>query len=218
MSGKKSNLFLGLTLLTLAGGGGLAYMQYGKIGAAQTKLQELRGQARDKAEVERELEQTEEQLAQIHTELKHLEKSVPQMAYVPTMLAELERIGKENGIVVTGVKPMPEKVQPKGQETNTQPKPYKEIAIEVQGRGNYASVMRFVQALTRFPKIVAAENLSLSPVSGQQDNGRNELTVTIYLNAFLFPQTATERQQAASEEGPMAAGVPATAEGAPIHG
>jgi hypothetical protein len=117
-----------------------------------------------------------------------LEQGVPEFAYVPTLLKELEAFGISNGIEVFGVRPMPNPVQtPKDKEKKRIQKAYIELLIEVKGRGRYENVMRFIQGLKAFPKIVASKAVSLSPRNDSQSENTSELDVTVELKTFLFP-------------------------------
>lgn len=188
-------VFLILTILTVLAGSALAYMQFSAYGEVTTDIEKLKKEAKDANQVQQELDDAILQLNETRAKLTHLEQSVPEMAYVPTMLKELEKLGKECGIAVTGVRPVPRPVKPAAKVTDGESsskkarKPYVELDIEVRGRGNYASVMQFVNGLTTFPKIVAARTISMQPKNDNSNQALSapKLDVTIELRSYLFP-------------------------------
>lgn len=195
MSKKKSpQLFFILAALMLAGGTGATIYQYSGINEKWDDLAELKKDTRDPKDIKAELDETSAKVASARTEIEHLERGVPAFAYVPTMLKELEICGKENGIEVLGVRPIP-KAAPGPNDKNTsgthkKKDPYQELAIEVKGRGVFKSVQSFVVALERFPKIVGARSISIQPRNEADNPSVRKLDATIELRAFLFPPEA----------------------------
>lgn len=194
MKGPNPKIFLVLTVLTLVVGSGLTYMQYTGYNEAKADVARLKAEAKDQAEVERELQAAIDRLNDTRGRLVHLEQSVAEMAYVPTLLKELENLGKQCGIAVTGVRPIPKQTttpatakDENGETAKKARKPYNELDIEVKGRGNYQAVTRFISGLTTFPKIVAARTVSLQPKTDPRNPAaKPALDVTIELRSFLF--------------------------------
>ena len=184
-------LFMGLTLFAILGGIGASYFQYSNIEAAEKDIAVLKKEDRDEGSLNTELNTITAQLNESQLKLDHLERSVSQAAYVPTLLTELENVGKQNGILVLGVRPVPKQAtKPKkgeGEVSKNDRKPYTELDIEVRGRGNYRSVLNFVNALQTFPKIVAARTIALTPKADKfGDNTSVSLEVTVELRTYLF--------------------------------
>lgn len=181
-------LFMALTAVALAAGAGLVFMQYSAYSEMTGKVANLRGQVKDAKEVESELAASETRLKETQEKLRHLEQSVPDFAYVPTLLAELEATGRDHGIEVTGVRPMIRPAAaPKADGGKAERKPYEELDIEVKGRGSYGDVMRFVAALQKFPKIVESRVMTLTPKT-DLTGVATKLDVSIELRAYMFPQ------------------------------
>ena len=106
------------------------------------------------------------------------------------MLSELEKLGKSSGIAVIGVRPLPKPATPGKKDSaadgEIKKKPaYDELNIEVKGRGTYRSVLNFIESLGKFPKVVAARTVELTP---KNDPGQtsSSLDVTINLRAYVF--------------------------------
>ena len=192
--GKSPQLFFILSALTLAGGTGATIFQYQGLNEKWDNLAELKKDTRDPKDIKAELDETSAKVASARAEIEHLEKSVPAFAYVPTMLKELEQCGKENGIEVLGVRPIP-KADPTPNNANNKgtarkKDPYQELAIEVKGRGEFKAVQAFVAGLEKFPKIVGARQISLQPKNDNENRGLRKLDATFELRAYLFPPDA----------------------------
>ncbi len=201
--GPNPKLFIVLTILTVLAGSGLSYMQYSSYTELSGKVDQLKKSAKDRTEIQAELSDANTQLNETRGKLVHLEQSIPEPTYVPTMLKELEKLGKESGIDVLGVRPVPKAVvRPMKQEGESgdgdgpkkQRKPYTELTIEVRGRGNYKAVMNFINGLTTFPKIVAARTVSLQPKSDNKNLGAPKLDCTIELRSYLFPTDGSTKK------------------------
>lgn len=189
---RNPKVFMALAALALVGGGAGSYFQWSSLQEVQAKSAELRQRMQEPSKVQRQLVESTAKVAEFSAKLNHLEKGVPQMAYVATLLAELDKIGTQNGIDVLGVRPVAAAVTPANvaksadSETSAPKKPYEELNIEVKGRGDYAAVRNFVQALQSFPKIVAARTVSITP-KVSQGKGALKLDIAIELRAYLFP-------------------------------
>lgn len=200
-------IFMILAVVTVLAGSGLSYMQYGAYSEVTAEVEKLRSEAKEPADVQQELDEAIQKLNDTRAKLTHLEAGVPEMAYVPTLLKELEKLGQECGIEVTGVRPVPKAVKPAVKAENSESKkaarkPYNELDVEVKGRGNYGSVMRFINGLTTFPKIVAARTVSMQPKNDNRAGVKEapKLEVTIELRSFLFPLDGEKVKEEPTQE------------------
>jgi Tfp pilus assembly protein PilO len=185
--GPDPKLFLILAVAAFAVGGGMSFMAFNSVSAAKENLRKLQADSKDAKTLQKDVAASEASLSESSNTLNHLEKGVQTYAYVPTMLTELEKLGKQSGISVIGVRPLPRQVSPNKAAEGEAPrkKAYDELDIEVKGRGNYRSVMNFVAALEHFPKIVASRTIELSP-KNERGEDTSLLDVTISLRAFVF--------------------------------
>jgi Tfp pilus assembly protein PilO len=210
--GPNPKIFLILTILTVLAGSALSYMQFTAYGQTKSSVETLKSTAKDPADVQQELDEAIAKLNDTRAKLTHLEMSVPEMEYVPTMLKELEKLGTDCGIQVNGVRPIPRpqaapSKNENGEVSKKARKPYNELSIEVRGRGNYASVMKFIEGLTTFPKIVAVRTVSLQPkTEANQKPGQAppspKLDVTFELRSYLFPADKDKEKKEDAEEAP----------------
>lgn len=195
-----AKVFMGLTALTLLVGMGLAFFQYSALQDNQARVAKLRKDSLDETQLDLELKSSLAKLQDCSARLNHLEKGVPELEYVPTMLKELETIGKESGLDVLGVRPVPKAAttpQKDQKEQKSDKKKYTEVDIEVTCRGNYEGAKSFVRALQSFPKIVAARTVSLTPRQENKNGGAPTLDITIDLRSYLFPPDKSEMKKAA---------------------
>ncbi|HSI72012.1 MAG TPA: type 4a pilus biogenesis protein PilO [Fimbriimonas sp.] len=182
-------LFAGLAAASLLVGGFMVYSQYNGVAEQQERVAKIQKEVDDAAGVRNRLADSETHLADIQRRLAHLEKGIPDYAYIPTLLRELEQFGKTNGIQVTGVRPVIAKVSASPDE-NAERKAYDEMTIEVKGRGRYDDSLKFLRALHQFPKVVAARTISLQPrplITDRPGDPPN-LEIAIELKIFVFPQ------------------------------
>ncbi len=200
--------------ISLLGTGALTYFQTTQLAEVGNRVSELKQKVEEEGDVETKLETINNQVTESKSKLVHLEQGVPMRAYVPTMMTELEEIGKKNGIQVNGVRPMAAKFPPppagKDKDGNPLPpakKAYDEQDIEVKGTGNYLNVLAFVSALERFPKIVQVTTVTMLPKNeanvplDKPLGGSPTLEVTVELKAFLFTE---DHADDASQEKPVA--------------
>jgi Tfp pilus assembly protein PilO len=158
-----------------------------------------RGKARlaDVKEKINRIPELESKFAKLQARMDFLEPSLPDAAYVPTFLKQIENLATSTGNEILMIRPKPKQktAQAKGggavainSETGevtksggeatakeTGPKeseppklPYEFVPIEVKLGGTYSSAIDFLAALQRFPKMIAVNNLSFAPQPSQE--------------------------------------------------
>ncbi len=183
-----------LVLAVVAIGGGLVYWQWGNRADAQQRLASLQSKMPDEQQLQNDLTESQTKLEESRFRLEHLEKALPTVAYVPTLLKELELVGRESNLIVTGVRPVP------AQRTDgdAEVKPYEELEIDITGQGNYRAVMTLVSSLQGFPKVLAVRTVSLTP--RQDPNAKpGELDATVRLKAYMFKPDEEKSEDEATE-------------------
>jgi Tfp pilus assembly protein PilO len=195
-------LLILLTVVTVLAGSGISLFEYSTVQSSQQKVAKLRKESLDQAELENHLRSSQTQLQECSASLNHLEKNVPAMDYVPTMLKELQDVGTQSGLEVLGVRPVqtPEASGVKGAKKKDK-KAYNTLDIEVTCRGTYHAAKTFVQALQTFPKIVAARTVAMTPkMDSKTTNQEPKLDVTIMLRSYLFPDKSAPAANIHNEE------------------
>lgn len=207
---KPNKLLSLLSLAVVAAGGTACYYQWQDLGSHNEKAALLRAEVGKQRDVQKQLEDITLKVTQSQEKLNHLEQGVPVRAYVPTLMAEIESLGKFNGIRVTGVRPMPARfaTPPKkatstddGKEPIEVKKTYDEQLVEVKGIGHYLKVLSFLEQLESFPKIVSVQSVTLVPKNDLNSKGDvSALEIVVELKAFVFPTAAPSRTRLTQTE------------------
>ena len=179
----KSVLFMALAVLLI--GGGLVYWQWGSRSTAAQRVAAIESELLNEEELQNDLQKSQLDLEKYSADLEHMERGVPSIAYVPTLLQELESTGSANNLTVTGVRPVPVTAS---MAVNQEDKPYRELEIDITGLGTYRSIMSVVDALKTFPKVLAVRTVSVTPRQDLQSNS-HELNCSIRLRAYVFKET-----------------------------
>jgi Tfp pilus assembly protein PilO len=197
MSAPRGTAYIIGAVLALGAGGYMTYEKWTGFSKVASRVAELNRENADKKAIDQRLTDIGEEKSALVTELRHLEQGVPTAAYVPTMLKELEEVGKTAGITVLGVRPVRTPAPSQAERRRSQrqkPKAYTEQKIEVKGRGKFGDVLRFIRALDKFPKIVSAQMVSLKPeYDNDNPNAQPQLEMTIELRAFVFAEPETDK-------------------------
>ncbi len=188
----------------IAVGGGLVYWQYSARSEAESRVKSLESQLPDAQQLQADLDKSMTELADYQDRLQHLESNIPSTAYIPTLLAELEHVGAENKISVTGVRPVVVLNQnPDG--TEAEKKAYDEIEIDITGKGSYGAVMDLIASLQVFPKILAVKTVGLAPRPNMSNN-ESGLDATVRLRAFVFKDADKAKEDTETGEVVMGLG------------
>lgn len=185
-------------------------------------VQKIKTVDKEKAAVEKQVRESqtlaqtqrvsENKYLDTRAQIRCLEESVSDQAYVPTLLKQIEHLGKSVKLKVIGVRP---KVEPNssrakkqsaseqsaeagksgqsGQPTATAKKaepakPYDELQVELQLEGNYMNALDFLYRLTSFPKIMAVNSVQMNPTTGCALSESPQLNIQINVTAFIFKE------------------------------
>lgn len=180
-----------VALLTGAGG---IYWQYTSYSELQARVQAAEKQVEENRTIAQRLGKAQEQYTNISQKLQHLELSVSERAYIPTLLKQLETTAKSHRLTVLSVRPSNAQPQPKAQSEDEEKKkeekkpaePYEKQVIDVSVQGQFWDVIRFTEDLTRFPKILAVERVQLRPRQRKDPGDPFEVEAQFTLTAFIF--------------------------------
>lgn len=185
---KGSSSMILLLVVVLILGGGAIYWQYSAMTAAESRVNSLESEVPNEEELTGTLTASQTELSEFQQKLQHLEKGVPQAAYVPTLIKELEQVGRMNKVTVTGVRPVMAVSSPT--KTGEDKKPYQEIEMDIVGRGGYLAVLNLVSALQTFPKILSVSTVAVVPKRDQ--DAKQVLEATVRIKAFVFAEEKAE--------------------------
>jgi Tfp pilus assembly protein PilO len=205
---------LGVGILCLIGLGGSLY--HSKAAELKSREQALASKQQELEEMKQkvtELPQLEEQYQQLRTRLSVLEPALPDSAYIPTFLRQIENLatGTQNDILLIRPKPAIKRSAAdaavkindetgeivKNDKNGPAPAagapaappalPYDFVPIELRVQGTYWTVTAFLDQLQRFPKMIAVNDISFSPSQAGADSGTSpKLTAAMELTAVVM--------------------------------
>lgn len=199
---------VGVLLLSLSG---FCYWNFaGKIGKLNAEIAKKEQKLAGSEETSRRLVRVEAEYTSAQVRLGALEQGVSTKSYVPTLLRQIEELGKSVNMRVVGVRPKVTVEAPppvvastdnKGEKIKVAPKkpePYDKLNIDIEVNGKYNDVARFLYKVTSFPKIIAVNSVQISPIN-DVGNGFDSpsLSVRLSTTAFILKQpkdTADKRK------------------------
>ena len=206
-----AKFWLLMTGLAVLGGASVVGMRFSSLNADREHINKLKVETQNESSVQQQLDKSQKDLDDAKASLTHLEQGVPSTAYVPTMLQQLQVTGQNCGILVTGVRPAVKSptqasaAPADGSQTLSKPA-YDSLDIEVKGRGDYGSALKFVKALETFPKIVGVRTIDIVPCSDPGEAKLGLVDVTVGLRAYLFHDTTASPDGAAAADGSISLG------------
>jgi Tfp pilus assembly protein PilO len=186
----------------------------GKLRGAVTERETKEKQVSESREIAQKLEASKLAHLDARSQVRYLEASVSTQEFVPTLLKQLEHLGRSVNLKVLGVRPAPEDKRPvvkrslssgkEASEGNLQtasettadskdgksaqkPSPYDELKIDLEVEGRYMNALDFLYKLTSFPKIIAVNEIEMSPPGARlQTLGSPTLTMKLSVTAFVL--------------------------------
>lgn len=185
-----------------------------KVKAVDGERAKVEQQLRDSQTIAQTQRDAEDRYNDTRAQIRCLESSVSTQAYVPTLLKQIEHLGRSVHLKVVGVRPkapdpnagLAKKIQAEAaSQTNQQgngstpaptaakpepPKPYDELQVDLELEGTYVDALDFLYRLTSFPKIIAVNNVQMTPDSSDDLSVSPRLTIRINATAFVFKDTS----------------------------
>jgi Tfp pilus assembly protein PilO len=182
--------------------GFLYFNRAARLHVLQVKMQDKEKQLAESQETVKRLSEVEQECMSNQAKLGLLEKGVSTRAYVPTLLRQLEDMGKSVNLRVVGVRPKapepPKQVsssstdEEKKQAEKQKAEPYEKLYVDIEVQGKYWDVVRFIQKITSFPKIVAVRDVQIAPVAPTADNVSPRLSAKLSSTAFILKETLVQ--------------------------
>ena len=146
------------------------------------------------------LSAVEQEYTDAQMKLGALEQGTSTKAYVPTLLRQVEELGKTVNLRVVGVRPRDPAQKastPTPANGNKTPvkkaEPYDKLEIDFAMNGKYADVAQFLYRITSFPKIIAVNTLEIKPAANQPDEVASpNLSVTMNATAFILKEAVAK--------------------------
>jgi Tfp pilus assembly protein PilO len=219
------------SIIGLAGGLGLLILacvalfvkQQQSLAVVNAELEAKKKQVEEGAALASRLDSTLKLLQGDRDQLKFLEAALPNVAYVPTLLKQVEDLARATHNEVRGVRPRIEVKPPprrdrrsdpeaeaKGAEAEKQksdaeagtkePDPYDKLKIQLTFTGGYQDCLQFIQRLTAFPKIVAVDDVALHP-RVEEDASHPRIDVELNLTAYILQDKASQKTPVLPDQG-----------------
>jgi Tfp pilus assembly protein PilO len=185
----------------------------GKLNSATSEMRSKTRQLAESRSIADKLETTKLAYLDARSQVRFLEASVSTQEFIPTLLKQIEHLGKSVNLKVVGVRPSLEQLKGPAKRTlssskqasegnlegasksesskeagsGRRSKPYDELQINVQVEGKYMDLLDFLYRLTTFPKIVAVDSVEITPLSTRfQTAGSPQLSMKLMLTAFIL--------------------------------
>ena len=208
---KKSLLCLGVVAILLLLVCSFAYWNLaGRHGVLNKQIVQKEQKLSSSEAIMRRLYAVEQDYMDAQTKLGALEQGVSTKSYVPTLLRQIEELGKSVNMRVVGVRPKPAVATPPPPTSSSEdkkkvvvkkPEPYDKLDIDVEVKGKYADVMQFLHKITSFPKIIAVNSVQISPEGGQKEELASPLlSVRLGTTAFILKESAKDAQSGDSRK------------------
>lgn len=193
-----------------------------KINSVDSEKIAVEKQVRESQTLAQTQRDSENKYLDTRAQIRCLESSVATQAYIPTLLKQIDAMGKSVNLKVLGVKPTPPDPNAKlakkvagdaaaqsgqapapaaapapGAAQPEAPKPYDEVKIDLQLEGSYTSALDFLYRLTSFPKIIAVNNIQMNPGSLTTLGQSPKLSIQINVTAFVFKEASKAKKPAA---------------------
>lgn len=196
----------------------LAYVAAaGKIKAAVAELQQTEKQVAESKLIAQKLEKSKLEYLDARAQVRNLETSVSSREFVPTILKQLEHLGRSVNLKVLSVRPeqisasqeprsissgakaaegnLEDASKPRESSnapTAEKPAPYQELKINIEVQGRYMDALDFLHKLTSFPKIIAVNSVDIAPKEESTLQVSPTLSIKLNLTAFVLKNEEPE--------------------------
>jgi Tfp pilus assembly protein PilO len=218
---------LAIFVVCLVGLGGSLYRT--KAAELKTLRAELAAKTAERDKVKAQIAQMPEleaKYAQLQERLSVLEPALPDSAYIPTFLRQIENLAVGTSNQIVAIRPRPEikpgkgkgqgaqindetgdvvqgEVEPSGagaKEGGEAPKlPYRFIPIEVKTEGTYWTAVDFLRELQRFPKMIAVNNVAFAPKAGGRGSATDRQDLVTSMDMLAVVATTKGRTNGSAQ-------------------
>ncbi len=185
-------IMAGIGGLGLAGSGMVYALHTQETHAIRQRIALKEEEAVTGEETAARLETVRNESLAIESKLRYLEASVTPSLYIPSLLRQVDQMARGMKLEVSALHHTLEltPTQPPADATEEQkeafrPLPYDLDRIDMEIRGDYWTIARFVYRLTKFPKILSVETVSQQPAPGT-DGKPGVLVARLTMTGFVF--------------------------------
>ena len=174
-------------LIALMGGSSLWWL-YSKQSVMDAEAADITNKLQNSSTIDHELAEANRRLKAAEGQLRYLEQAVSAKSYVPTLLKQLQLVGRQNKLSVESVRPVVNvaaAADKNASSKNAEAQLYDLQDIQIAVNGRFWDCMQFVDGLTRFPKILAVRRIDIKPKARQFKTDPYVVDMSISLTAFI---------------------------------
>ncbi|MCX8052245.1 MAG: type 4a pilus biogenesis protein PilO [Armatimonadetes bacterium] len=187
----------------------------GKLKSAVSEMETKTKRVEESRQIAEKLEASKLAYLDARSQVRCLETSVSTQEFVPTLMKQLEQLGRSVNLKVLAVRPSLEKkktplkrslssgkeasegnLQSASEAKSESPQksaskspPYDELKIELELQGRYMDALGFLYKLTSFPKIIAVDEVEMEPPGSRLPTFVSPtLTMRLKVTAFLLKE------------------------------
>lgn len=190
---KQSCVAMGaVTVLILGASAAMYVWQTGEMAQMEKQIFAKEQEAATGQRTADQLDGVRQDADTIESKLRYLETSVAGSMYIPTLLKQVDNLARSMNLKVQSLhhnrentpnSPPPE--ASKEDKAKFRPLPYDYEHIDMEVIGDYWTVARFLYRLTTFPKILAVDTLTLTPMAATTA-ASPKLGVRLNMTGFVF--------------------------------
>lgn len=218
---KKALMWLvSLAMILLLSGGAIYHNRAKKLNEISAQIELKEKELNSSERIARRLNAVETRYLDAQATLGALEQGVSSKTYVPTLLRQVEELAKKSNLKVVGVRPKPVELKaaarPASEESkdkNAEPKnkrePYDRLDLDLEVTGKYWDMVRFIEQITCFPKIVTVNDVQMAPDGSPPDTGSPDLKAKLSTTAFILrdePASKNDSRQVSAGKEVVTAG------------
>ncbi|MDX1933807.1 MAG: type 4a pilus biogenesis protein PilO [Capsulimonadales bacterium] len=206
----------GLTGFVLFVSIGLFAWQSAAVAQVEAQVRKKNEEVDNANKIANQLTEVQTEYARVEQKLRYLETSISPGDYVPTLLKQMETLANQmdlgwpNGTY--NVEPAPDPPTDKEKRKTFKPWPYDKFHIDMEVTGAYWNVARLLHRFTTFEKIIAVENLQITPINTDNKYSKS-VNAKLTLTGFVFKddqntaRPEAEKAASASTPNPTTRGV-----------
>lgn len=127
------------------------------------------------------------QYEKMQAQVQNLEKGLPAVEYIPTLLGDVERTAIASGVKIQEFRPKPVAIGPAAAQEAAPANATTQQQFDMTVTGNYGQIQKYLKSLTKFRKILALNSIKLQPAVGGKGGVSPQLTATLTLTAYVLP-------------------------------
>jgi type IV pilus assembly protein PilO len=143
----------------------------------QTEIDALNVSVAQGKAIERQLEQFKTELAQLELRLNELRKILPPEKETPIVLRSIQQMASSSNLKILKFTPQPLKAHDF----------YVDWPIQIQVEGNYNGLGYFFEKISRYTRIINADNIAIKGIDKSTDRDRT-LSASCTATTFVFQE------------------------------